>query len=1734
MTEPSSADAGAGAEALLGLAAGRPLRLVSASPPPPAPPSAPASLPHPSSNPPTVAQRPPFLPPAPQVDRLPALSEWRVEPFRPLPPPLLEPPPPDSLRPPPPWHSPQYAYPWPVGYAYPPSQLYYYPPQPLPYQRHTLPVPPPPLLQPDVPSLRSLPSRLQKLPPLGDTDPLLRSLNSDLNSASVQSSTSKPPPPAPPPRARGLADLINPVDTLPGTNSELGPSHLSRAFETSLPNNNHTADNSAHKSSLSMLFDATNHQPNVLTPDKPPPQTHSSDTSTALHQPPSHQKPPPPNPRQIDHTSLPPLHHPSDSNTHHAETPENGVSLSASVDRQPQNTLPPLRATPPDQLEKAKLPDVNKLAFKSEPVTIHLPNSTDVKRSPSRSLDTPLDPSQTVTEPQPAACNYSRTNVQPESSCPQPVAAGDAPHDSHTPVLPNKTSKTEPMRIVHSDSDRSVDRSSDLERRVVRELQQKYHTPRSKSNREPIRQTARQSRRSRKSKQQRKHRRPIVLNDLDSEDNENEVYQGARDASDDEMPSVEEDEEEDNSDSEETRCPCGSTENSGIMIACDQCNTWQHGKCMGFRRNTDLPEEYFCHICRPDEIRTNCIAHPKYKERHARDRDLKDTRIAEAEALLASLRPVELRKLFMADLRNRKSSTRSRSDVFCRYATLFRTQFGKSRQAIIEGLVVLVEMSRTEVVERFETALKRVRNERLPDEGYDRRRGSGGHHDADHATEHGSRVASNGRGQGHKRARSFGGDGGGEGGLVRHDSGTYDAGVEHDFNSETRGMSREERKLQQTMKLFARMEERERERKRPRTHDSTSSPRASPPSRLKAARSGSQVRNQSIKSGSAASLAADPEDSAGKPVLAVAKQDHRQPDTKLKRQQETEDAMPLSSEQKLSQKPQQWQSQTDLEQMALQHKSPGALRVAGEFTKEAARRERDSRSRDRLDKPIMYRRDSGSSDSLSLNNRRRRSVPQEKPRSNDSKRRRVTSAAKDLDKKTSVDRELPELEKSLDFRLFVPGPSVLGSKKIIKERLSSGDQETLEKEEAQKEENEKRNTLKSNRKEWLLMKQRKIEGDKNSDHPLQNGPMKKRLLNEKKMMELQEEERRVNDEGETDKSGGANAEPTVSVSMVVVSEKGSLPDKGQILESTRLVLRQEKKQVSKPDSRKPEDEMRMRALKKRPVMFVSRETSTDQDQPKPKTSDLEPKSTMKDQCDTAKEPARPPSPNKSSNKKTSRPASPALPPKPPTPLLKMPSPLPVTPAKLMSGNSPLNVTPSPRKIPTSAPSAASSPKLRSSPLPTFKSALRSTSSRRSRSPSPSSAVEKSGKAAESVSDKPKKATGANRERKATPEKRGPLKALPVQFSRPSSQKNITKNENQAKREPLIPACVAPMDKQTKGSVADEKRSSDNQQNELPSSCAQQASRPSPPAINALRSIRSMPVAEIRKSALAQGTAGMNASTPKSKSGNFVETTKTDIPSAGTTISDVFQKRLEGFLKPSVKTPVKANTKPSSAPPPVSSIKGSTAKLGAALPLSSRPNLDSLRNSTGLSPRDSALGNGYQRGSGPGFRSKSIDHDRGRNSIPSFSQSKRSHSFSHGRGHLRNGPHSMNGGKPGFHDDRRRFGPIRDSGHHMRDDDKGKNSSAPKQLWSRGYAYRNGRPGMSDDHDRGVGRRPGSGPPDGDGVRRMRKPLQDSWLPAGAHRPTLGFLGMNGVGGRRIGGDSHGRGSRRGHGHNGGM
>ncbi|ODV78662.1 uncharacterized protein CANTADRAFT_26671 [Suhomyces tanzawaensis NRRL Y-17324] len=64
-----------------------------------------------------------------------------------------------------------------------------------------------------------------------------------------------------------------------------------------------------------------------------------------------------------------------------------------------------------------------------------------------------------------------------------------------------------------------------------------------------------------------------------------------------------------NQDEEVVRClPCGTTQENyneetdtgGTFIQCDDCNTWQHAKCMGYNSNKSIPDNYQCNVCNPD------------------------------------------------------------------------------------------------------------------------------------------------------------------------------------------------------------------------------------------------------------------------------------------------------------------------------------------------------------------------------------------------------------------------------------------------------------------------------------------------------------------------------------------------------------------------------------------------------------------------------------------------------------------------------------------------------------------------------------------------------------------------------------------------------------------------------------------------------------------------------------------------------------------------------------------------------------------------------------------------------------------------------------------------------------------------------------------------------------------------------------------------------------------------------
>lgn len=81
-------------------------------------------------------------------------------------------------------------------------------------------------------------------------------------------------------------------------------------------------------------------------------------------------------------------------------------------------------------------------------------------------------------------------------------------------------------------------------------------------------------------------------------------------------------EEEVDDDQEVTRCICGQDElngsiidpslaavlldvysikiDQGLFIQCEKCSVWQHGYCVGLFTNDDVPDKYWCEICKPD------------------------------------------------------------------------------------------------------------------------------------------------------------------------------------------------------------------------------------------------------------------------------------------------------------------------------------------------------------------------------------------------------------------------------------------------------------------------------------------------------------------------------------------------------------------------------------------------------------------------------------------------------------------------------------------------------------------------------------------------------------------------------------------------------------------------------------------------------------------------------------------------------------------------------------------------------------------------------------------------------------------------------------------------------------------------------------------------------------------------------------------------------------------------------
>lgn len=73
-------------------------------------------------------------------------------------------------------------------------------------------------------------------------------------------------------------------------------------------------------------------------------------------------------------------------------------------------------------------------------------------------------------------------------------------------------------------------------------------------------------------------------------------------------------------DSSEIQCICGFHHDDGFTIACDQCDTWQHGYCVDIAEDA-IPEKYECPNCRPRPVDIRRAKEYQQHNFNERDRD---------------------------------------------------------------------------------------------------------------------------------------------------------------------------------------------------------------------------------------------------------------------------------------------------------------------------------------------------------------------------------------------------------------------------------------------------------------------------------------------------------------------------------------------------------------------------------------------------------------------------------------------------------------------------------------------------------------------------------------------------------------------------------------------------------------------------------------------------------------------------------------------------------------------------------------------------------------------------------------------------------------------------------------------------------------------------------------------------------------------------------------------------------
>lgn len=56
-------------------------------------------------------------------------------------------------------------------------------------------------------------------------------------------------------------------------------------------------------------------------------------------------------------------------------------------------------------------------------------------------------------------------------------------------------------------------------------------------------------------------------------------------------------EEQQQEEEQPVKCPCGDTDDDGLMVLCASCNTWQHGTCFAILTPDDAPDSHYCVEC---------------------------------------------------------------------------------------------------------------------------------------------------------------------------------------------------------------------------------------------------------------------------------------------------------------------------------------------------------------------------------------------------------------------------------------------------------------------------------------------------------------------------------------------------------------------------------------------------------------------------------------------------------------------------------------------------------------------------------------------------------------------------------------------------------------------------------------------------------------------------------------------------------------------------------------------------------------------------------------------------------------------------------------------------------------------------------------------------------------------------------------------------------------------------------